>query len=45
MNYESVNEVYVVEDYECCAMIENIEVMPANAKAPVETPVEGELPK
>ncbi|MFQ0827125.1 phage major capsid protein, P2 family [Serratia fonticola] len=41
-NYESVNEAYVVEDYECCALIENIEVMPANAKAPVETPVEGE---
>lgn len=41
-NYESVNEAYVVEDYECCALIENIEVLPANAKAPVETPVEGE---
>ncbi|WP_447888756.1 phage major capsid protein, P2 family [Serratia fonticola] len=41
-NYESVNEAYVVEDYECCALIENIEVLPANAKPPVETPVEGE---
>ncbi|MFK3844006.1 hypothetical protein [Serratia sp. NPDC087055] len=41
MNYESVNEVYVVEDYECCAMIEKIEDMPANAKAPIETLVEG----
>ncbi|NYA43230.1 phage major capsid protein, P2 family [Serratia fonticola] len=41
-NYESVNEAYVVEDYECCALIENIEVLPANVKAPVETPVEGE---
>jgi len=33
-NYESVNEAYVVEDYECAALIENIEILKPVAKAP-----------
>jgi P2 family phage major capsid protein len=32
-NYESINEAYVVEDYECCALIENIEFVQPTAKA------------
>nr|WP_308530308.1 phage major capsid protein, P2 family [uncultured Serratia sp.]DAL85533.1 MAG TPA: major capsid protein [Caudoviricetes sp.] len=36
-NYESVNEAYVVEDYQCAALIENIEIQkPAAAPAPTE---------
>ncbi|MDU2879212.1 MAG: P2 family phage major capsid protein, partial [Enterobacter sp.] len=26
-NFESVNEAYVIEDYDCVALIENIEVL------------------
>lgn len=33
-NYESVNEAYVVEDYEGVALIENIEIVKAKAPAP-----------
>lgn len=26
-NFESVNEAYVVEDYQCTALIENIQIL------------------
>ncbi|WP_416261806.1 phage major capsid protein, P2 family [Gibbsiella quercinecans] len=32
-NFESVNEAYVVEDYECAALIENIDVLKASEGA------------
>ena len=32
-NFESVNEAYVVEDYRCAALIENIEIVAAAAAA------------
>ncbi len=35
-NYESVNEAYVVEDYQCAALIENIEILKPAAPAPTE---------
>ncbi len=35
-NYESVNEDYIVEDYDCVALIENIELVTAKPYAPVE---------
>jgi P2 family phage major capsid protein len=35
-NYESVNEAYVVEDYQCAALIENIEILKPAAPAPSE---------
>lgn len=31
-NFESVNEAYVVEDYRCVALVENIEMLPPPAK-------------
>lgn len=34
-NYESVNEAYVVEDYQCAALIENIEMLKPAAVPPV----------
>jgi hypothetical protein len=36
VNFESVNEAYVVEDYELCALVENIQIgeAPARAAAP-----------
>ncbi|MEB6537629.1 phage major capsid protein, P2 family [Serratia plymuthica] len=35
-NYESVNEAYVVEDYQCAALIENIDILKPAAPAPTE---------
>lgn len=35
-NYESVNEAYVVEDYQCAALIENINILKPAAPAPTE---------
>lgn len=35
-NYESVNEAYVVEDYQCAALIENIDILKPAAPAPSE---------
>jgi P2 family phage major capsid protein len=35
-NYESVNEAYVVEDYQCAALIENIDIRKPAAPAPSE---------
>ncbi|HHR6031351.1 TPA: phage major capsid protein, P2 family [Providencia alcalifaciens] len=40
-NYESVNEAYVVEDYRGVALIENIEMVNAPAKAPEADKDEG----
>ncbi|CAI1627205.1 MAG: phage major capsid protein, P2 family [Serratia liquefaciens] len=34
-NYESVNEAYVVEDYQCAALIENIEMLKPATVPPV----------
>ncbi|MGB8667754.1 MAG: P2 family phage major capsid protein, partial [Serratia inhibens] len=33
-NYESINEDYVVEDYACGALVENIELLPAKPTDP-----------
>ena len=44
-NFESVNEAYVVEDYRCAALVENIEhgdFTGAAASAPVNEPTETE---
>lgn len=48
-NYESVNECYVIENYDCAALIENIEVMGAvqainseRSRAPANAENEGE---
>lgn len=35
-NYESVNEDYIVEDYDCVALIENIELVKAKPVTPPE---------
>ncbi|ENG6109179.1 phage major capsid protein, P2 family [Serratia liquefaciens] len=35
-NYESVNEAYVVEDYQCAALIENIDILKPATPAPTE---------
>ena len=34
-NFESVNEAYVVEDYRCAALVENIEITAAKAKTKI----------
>lgn len=36
-NFESVNEAYVIEDYRCAALVENIEMI--DLRAPVKTAV------
>ncbi|MDU6432221.1 MAG: phage major capsid protein, P2 family [Pantoea sp.] len=36
-NYESVNEAYVVEDYRCAALVENIEIGDFSAPAAADT--------
>ncbi|MDQ5989795.1 phage major capsid protein, P2 family [Providencia stuartii] len=41
-NYESVNEAYVVEDYRGVALIENIEMLTAQVKAPEKEETETE---
>ncbi|MCM7658739.1 P2 family phage major capsid protein, partial [Enterobacter hormaechei] len=46
-NFESVNEAYVIEDYRCAALVENITIgdfsEPAAVQsAPVEEPAETE---
>ncbi|MBJ3182194.1 P2 family phage major capsid protein, partial [Salmonella enterica subsp. enterica serovar Stanley] len=35
-NFESVNEAYVVEDYRCAALVENIEIGDFSAPAAPE---------
>lgn len=41
-NFESVNEAYVVEDYDCVALIENIEVLEAE-DAPAQQTVAADM--
>ena len=41
-NYESVNEDYIVEDYDCAALIENIEFIKSTPEAPIEIDKDGE---
>ncbi|ECZ9301754.1 capsid protein, partial [Salmonella enterica subsp. enterica serovar Typhi] len=36
-NFESVNEAYVVEDYRCAALVENIEIGDFSAPAAPES--------
>ncbi|MEQ1968670.1 phage major capsid protein, P2 family [Xenorhabdus nematophila] len=36
-NYESVNEDYIIEDYECVALIENIVLIKAKPDVPADT--------
>jgi len=42
-NFESVNEAYVVEDYDCVALIENIEVLEAEDAPAQQQAVSAEL--